>query len=99
MSHTSENKLKVFELDDYTWFVGYDLESCIQEAIRSFNMYPKWMEGAYEISETQLDELKFINFEKLYSTGIREEWSFREQLKIEAEKGGEFPRAFAFSEG
>jgi hypothetical protein len=58
----TETTIKVFRLDDCTWWVGADLESCITDAMRDYQLPRKDVADAdaHELSDEELDRLNFV---------------------------------------
>lgn len=92
----NSNEVKVFKVDDYNWMIGYDMDSCINDAVENYGVNKKDAEEeAYALSDNQLNSIKYIDF----NGDTTVERTFAEQLQIEIEAGGDFPRLFACSEG
>ena len=89
--------LKVFQVDDYNFIIGHDRQSCIDEAVENYGVERDIAEeDAFALNDEQLETRKFLDLE---GEGYSPQRNFKQQLQIEAEKGGEFPRLFAVSEG
>jgi len=86
--------MKVYEIDDYHWFVGATLEECIDEYYAFYGSPDDDVSQARELSSEELDRLVFADLQGENRT----QRSFRDQLAIEIETGGEFPRLFATTE-
>lgn len=86
--------MKIFSMNECDWYVGETLESCVAD----YHIYfSDDTEEARELTEEELNKLIFIDTnEDEYPTGDKR--TFREQLAIEIEKGGPFPRLFATTE-
>ncbi|MBO2589350.1 hypothetical protein [Shewanella algae] len=85
--------MKVFAMNECDWMVGESLEDCIQCYVKDFGgnesiYYPCELDGE------QLDASVFIADEN----GDLSKRTFKEQLAIEVDKGGVFPRLFASTE-
>jgi hypothetical protein len=68
--------LKIFALDDWEWWAGYDIDSVLQEAREQCgpDAFPGGEDDAYEVSGTQLDLL-------YYSDEGEPPITFRQQLE------------------
>lgn len=54
-------KAKVFEIDEYTWWVGYDAESVKQAYLAQGDVFESDLEQEpRELGETELKRLKFF---------------------------------------
>ena len=81
-------ELGVFEVGDGYWFVGYDLESCIKEAVENYDVIAD--EGDTRLlTQEQMESLKIYDCESGETHTMLE-------LFLGAKKGGgEFPRLLA----
>lgn len=82
-------ELAVFKIGDDYWFMGYDIESCLKEAVENYEV------EATEHDCFQLDEedLQRITFHDEESGDTR---TFEEQFIIEKTANtGPYPRFFA----
>lgn len=88
--------MKIIQMNDCDWLIGESLEACKAEYIKNFSDDPIYSEDARELTDTELDTLKFSD----RSADRQDETTrtFRKQLAIEIAKGGEFPRMFASTE-
>lgn len=87
------NKVKVFKLNDYEWYAGYDLESCIKCAIKMTGMTEEEVvDDPFEETQESLDLLVF------YDEDDDEKRSFSEELELRIERGEKFPDFFAGTE-
>jgi hypothetical protein len=84
--------MKIFALNDCDWVIGESLETCV-EFYCGFISEEEMEDDKHELSDAELDSLKFHDFDESGVTVIR---TFREQLAIEIAAGGEFPRIFCF---
>ena len=84
--------LKVFSIDDCDWWIGRNAQECIDDRHESYGPDEDFDENAvYELSEKQMNALNYVD-----EDGSKR--SFKEQLSIEVERGGRFPRMFATTE-
>lgn len=89
--------MKVCEINDCDWWIGESLEACVQDYRDNVNDDPEYTEDARELTDKELDTLKFIVCDEGERTTC-EKRTFREQLAIEISAGGVFPRMFASTE-
>ena len=86
--------MKIFEMNDCEWFVGPSAEDC---KAAYFDEFDSELDELRELTDDELDTLMFIvTDENEVPDGTKR--TFREQLAIEIEEGGEFPRLFACTE-
>ena len=94
-------QIKVFHMDDIDWWAGRTLESTkraylaetglsADEAFEEFE--------PYELPDTELDRLKFIDEDRRNAEGKMVKFTFREHLLIMITEGEKFPCFFASSE-
>jgi len=89
--------MKIIEMNDCEWWIGESLEACVKDYRENYNDDLFYSEDARELSEEELDRLKFTILDD--DDGIISgKHSFREQLAIEISAGGMFPRMFASTE-
>lgn len=89
--------MKIFQINDCDWWIGDSLDSCIADYLGYTDDSSSVSHDAHELSDAELDSLVFTDCdEDERPTGIKR--SFREQLAIEIEAGGKFPRMFASTE-
>jgi len=87
------NKVKVFKLNDYEWYAGYDLESCIELAMQMTGMSrEEVIDDPFEETQERLDTLIFYDEEN------DEKRSFSEELRIIIESEEQLPTFFAGTE-
>ena len=88
--------MKVFQLDDYDWWVGESLAACIAEARATCgdDCYQDAEEDGCEVTPAELQTLIFRDDE----SDPPRTCTFAEQLAHEIDLGGEFPRLFASTE-
>lgn len=84
--------MKVIAMNDCDWWIGESLDACVMDYRASIDDDPIYTEDAIELTDEDLNRLMFS---ELDGTPCR---TFREQLVIEVEKGGKFPRMFATTE-
>ena len=86
-------ELKIFCLgDDFHWWIGYDLESCLKDAEETYSIERSSCDP-YELGEEELSTLYF------YDEEADEKKTFGEQLEIDKTlEYAEFPRLFACTE-
>lgn len=95
-------EIKIFKLDDCTWWAGADLESCIVDAMREYGLPRDEVADpdAHELSGEELDRLKFVDGDDPINAdgtpgGTR---SFRDELARQVARGDAFPQFFASTE-
>ena len=89
--------MKIIEMNDCDWWIGESLAACVKDYQDNIEDSPEYTENARELTEEELDSLKFsICDENERTTGQKR--TFREQLAIEIAEGGVFPRLFASTE-
>lgn len=88
--------MKIFAMNDCDWWIGESLEACKADYIEECGD-PSAVEDAYELTDEALDHLQFTDTDE-DDAPIGTKRSFREQLAIELEQGGQFPRLFATTE-
>lgn len=88
----TERAIKIYSLDDIEWWAGESLEACVQEGRRQCgeDCYPE-SSDQYELSEEQIQELKFIDEDGSTRT-------FAEELDRRIAAGETFPQSFAAAE-
>lgn len=95
---SASRRITVWQMDDCEWWVGAGPADALAAAMRDFYGYTEDDKiEPTELTDADLDRLKFTDCdENERPTGtIR---TFREQLAIELEAGGSFPRMFASTE-
>lgn len=89
--------MKIFQLNDCDWWIGPSLEACKKGYTENYGDADGIQGDAHELDDEELNRLIFTDWdEDGRPTGIKR--TFREQLAVEVEKGGEFPRMFASTE-
>lgn len=88
--------MKIYKLNDCDWWVGPTLQACIDDYIAECGD-PEAIDDPSELTDEELDTLQFTDTDE-EDTPIGKKRSFREQLAIEIEQGGTFPRLFATTE-
>jgi hypothetical protein len=95
-------EIKIFKLDDCTWWAGADLESCIADAMREHDLPRDEVADpdARELSNEELDRLKFVDgHDPINADGTPgATLSFRDALARHVTRGDAFPRFFASTE-
>ena len=86
--------MNIFSVNDFDWYIGASKEDCAKKAAEDLQLDPSELE-VYELSEEQL---RLLTFEEESDPGSYVTRSFGDQLQLEIEKGGEFPRMFASTE-
>jgi hypothetical protein len=84
-------------MNDCDWFVGESFAECKAEYLKNYCDDPDSVDDdAHELTDYEMDTLKFSD----RSDDGQDETmrTFREQLMIEEEIGGDFPRLFATTE-
>jgi hypothetical protein len=84
--------MKIIAMNDCDWWIGESLEACVTDYQTNIDGDPIYTEDACELTDEDLDRLKFSEFDGTPSR------TFREQLAIEIATGGKFPRMFASTE-
>jgi hypothetical protein len=98
----TETTIKVFRLDDCTWWAGADLESCIADAMREYQLPRQDVANAdaHELSDEELDRLNFVDGDDPINTdgttGVT--LTFRQALARCVARGDSFPQFFASTE-
>ena len=97
-----DDTIKVFRLDDCTWWAGNDLESCIADAMREYQLPRNEVADAdaHELSDQELDRLQFVDGDDPINTDGTPggTLSFREALARCVARGDSFPQFFASTE-
>lgn len=89
--------MKIVELNEVEWWIGNSVEECVTDYREHYNSDPELSDSARELTDDELDTLIFTDCdENEVPTGVKR--TFREQLAVEVESGGEFPRMFAATE-
>jgi hypothetical protein len=97
-------QVKVFQLNDFDWWAGYDLESVKAAYLADMGLKPTdhpddledQFDNPHELTEEELDRFKFIYVDR--EEGDPEEAPFRERLNEVIALGHEFPCFFASTE-
>lgn len=97
------DEMKIWQINDMEWWIGEGTpESILAAYMEEYGVSHEDATGdedefPYELSDGALDGLKFQDCdEDERPTGIVR--TFREQMDVEIERGGKFPRLFAASE-
>lgn len=86
--------MKIFAMNECDWMAGGDLESCVQRFLADYAgdlSREEALDGEHELSESDMDRLKFGDEDGQKRT-------FREQLELMVEQGVVFPEFFASTE-
>jgi hypothetical protein len=86
--------MKIFMITDCEWWIGADADSVRQAVKDDCGYSDEDLEDFSEVEADGLDNLKYTDCDE-DERPIGEPRTFREQLAIEVEAGGEFPRLFA----
>lgn len=89
--------MKIYRMNECDWWIGESLEACKDDYAREYGD-PDAADDARELTDEELDRLMFRDDEGEDSAGFPQRRSFREQLAIEIDDGGTFPRLFASTE-
>lgn len=98
-SVSGEQDLKVFRLNEFDWWAGYDLESVNAAYLKEcgYEDSPdEALENPHELSDADLDRFTFIYVDR--EEGDPEQSTFRERLKVLAALNAEVPCFFASTE-
>lgn len=82
----------VVQINDYDWMIGESVESCVEEYKKSYSSDPDDYSDPWALDDQELDRLIFRDE---YADTER---TFREQVEVEVQSGGQFPRIFACAE-
>jgi hypothetical protein len=91
--------MKIFKINDCEWYIGESLNACMTQYKVDYGVKdgeagdPMYFDYS-EVSEQELDELEF-NYDEDEPSLSR---SFRDEMAIQINKGGAFPRLFATTE-
>lgn len=99
----SENKIKIFQMDDYTWYAGETAESCILKMMEDTGMTREDIlcddeDFPAEISDEQYDKYYFLEDDAEGNERKGEKKTFRQKLDEMIESGAKFPCFFATTE-
>lgn len=89
--------VRVYMLDDCTWWAGYSLKECIEDARRECgnNCYEHAEQEGYELSAEQMQRLSFLDD---VDCGACEKRTFAAELQRRTDAGERFPQMFASTE-
>jgi len=88
-----ENNIKIFRLDDYTWYAGRNAEECYKQYSKDVGIPVEELTDCPEIlTQEQMDNLTF------FKEGGEKDCSFAEHLEELIGEGVEFPCFFASTE-
>lgn len=83
--------MKIFKIDETEWWIGESFES-VREAVQSqHGLDDDHLEDMREVTEEEMG-IAYFDVDTACSR------TYAEQLQIEVEAGGEFPRLFATTE-
>ena len=86
--------MKIFALNDCDWVIGESLEACKKYYLENIS---EEIDDVRELTAEELDTTFFYDMDEDENI-LGPKRTFKEQLKIEVEAGGEFPRIFASTE-
>lgn len=89
--------VKVFRLDDYTWWAGYSLKQCIEQAFTE-----EWFCNSSQpinARECTTDEMERLIFVECCDEPDSEKRTFAAELGRRIASGEKFPQFFAATEG
>ncbi|HAL22286.1 MAG TPA: hypothetical protein DCP40_06105 [Stenotrophomonas sp.] len=94
---TDSAPIKIFAVTESEWWMGTDLASVVKAAQEEYGLDDEDVANAIELVDADLDSLNFSDSDEVGNpTG--ETRTFREQLVIEVDAGGSFPRLFAMED-
>jgi len=103
----SEQKPRVFQLNEFDWWAGFDLESVKAAYLKEMGYEDSRLmdvrdafDDPHEVADLDMERLKFVDGDDPINAdgtpgGTR---SFREQLDLMIAKGEQFPCFFASTE-
>ncbi len=87
--------VRVYMLDDCTWWAGYSLQQCIEQAISEEWRDQHSIHNPRELSAEDMEQLKFLDDPDCDEA---EERSFAAELQRRIDAGEQFPQFFASTE-
>jgi hypothetical protein len=96
----NEQKPTVFQLNEFDWWAGYDLESVKSAFLYETGFDEGQLDNPHEVADLDMERLKFVDGDDPINAdgtpgGTR---SFREQLDLMIARGEQFPCFFASTE-
>jgi hypothetical protein len=90
--------VRVYRLDDCTWWAGYSLQQCIDDARRECgnDCYEDSEREGYKLSAEQMQRLSFLDD---VDCPACEKRTFAAELQRRIDAGEQFPQFFASTEG
>ena len=95
-----EEVVKIFKLNDCDWYAAEDMESAIRQIMYDTgNIREDCVDSsAHELTDDEMDRLRFIDDRENDEDAEDGSRSFREQLALMVERGDSFPCPFASTE-
>ena len=92
--------MKIFKLNDCDWYAADDMESAIKQIMYDTgNICEDCVDSsAHELTDDEIDRLRFIDDRENDEDAEDGSRSFREQLALMVERGDSFPCPFASTE-
>lgn len=91
--------VRVYRLDDFTWWAGYSLQSCIEDAARNYDYDAEWSsESARQVTDDEMQRLTFVDENEDGSMDCATTRTFAAELQRRIEAGEQFPQFFASTE-
>lgn len=101
----NKDEIKVFQIDDYTWYAGRSWAECLGQMSTDTGMLPEEITESNvpaidraAVPESEMDRLKFVEDETDPETNGPIEKTFREKLNEMIDAGESFPTFFASTE-
>ncbi len=94
MKSEAADAMKIFQIDDMEWWIGFDAESVLADVKDQYGYSDEELKDFHEISQEDLD-LMMVQPSDEDEKPVGAPRSFRVQLEIEIAQGGKFPRYFA----
>lgn len=83
---------KIYRLNDYEWWAGPDLESCIRAAMeQSGNEREDVVDEPYELTDEDAAMVNFVDCDEPLVDGVAPKHSLRQALERAVASGVEFP--------
>lgn len=92
--------MKIFKLNDCDWYAAKDMKSAIEQIMFDMSDTCEFCvdSSAHELTDDEMDSLKFVDYTENEESSPTTTRTFREQLVIMVERGDEFPCLFATTE-
>jgi hypothetical protein len=92
--------VKVFRLNDCDWYAGASIGECVADYVKTVGIAIEEAvdKDARELTDADMERLKFHDFEDEGESGKVVVRTFKEQLALLIERGVEFPTFFASTE-